>query len=87
MSKPDDATLVEELVQRAVLSRQGLYRKALLGQVSPRQAIKAKCQECVCWEEMVSRIGQCTVRSCPIWAYRPYQDGLSDDVAPLREEG
>jgi hypothetical protein len=50
------------------------YAKALAGDLSPRQAIKAKCQACCGWEDLKSRVGGCTVRACPLWPLRPYQD-------------
>lgn len=43
---------------------------------STRKAIKAKCWDCEgrgadpCWEW---RVGNCSVTTCALWAYRPYQ--------------
>lgn len=42
--------------------------------LSPLKAIRAKCIECVNYEESQSRIKECTVIRCPLHAYRPYQD-------------
>jgi len=53
-----------------------LYLKALRGKLAPRSAIKAKCLECVCWQRMEGgkdSIGDCAVRSCPLWSLRPFQ--------------
>jgi hypothetical protein len=50
-----------------------LYLRAVAGAASPRQAIKAKCQECCGWEDLVIRVGDCTARTCPLWPLRPYQ--------------
>jgi hypothetical protein len=51
-----------------------LFSKTASLEASPRQAIKAKCLECCCFEEIQERIGNCTTYRCPLWAYRPYQD-------------
>lgn len=51
----------------------GVYLAASDGNASPRQAIKAKCQECVGWEDVSERIGRCSAYSCSLWAYRPFQ--------------
>lgn len=51
-----------------------LYLRAVEGKVSPRQAIKAKCQECCGWEDVTVRVGSCAARTCPLWPLRPYQD-------------
>ena len=50
-----------------------LATRAAQGETSPRQAIKAKCQECVGYEDATDRISGCTVHRCPLWTYRPYQ--------------
>lgn len=51
-----------------------LRLKTLLGEASPRDAIKAKCLECVGYEDVLPRVGDCRSRSCDLWAYRPYQE-------------
>lgn len=51
---------------------------AYLGNASPKKAIKAKCFDCVCHEEPISRIRDCKSYICPLHKYRPYkQDGES----------
>lgn len=47
--------------------------KAVLGLSAPRAAIKAKCEDCVGYEEIQARVGDCQSFSCPIWFHRPYQ--------------
>jgi len=47
--------------------------RALSGEASPRQAIKAKCSECVGYEDTENRIRTCTVKKCALLAYRPYK--------------
>lgn len=61
-------------LERVPESKRGIYERAALGTASPRQAIKAKCFECVGYEDIPERVGRCGVMSCPIWAYRPHQD-------------
>lgn len=51
----------------------GAYLKAVLGRASATQCIKAKCQECVGWEDMSERIGKCTCYGCPLWHKRPFK--------------
>jgi hypothetical protein len=60
------------------LARRPLYLKVSVGEASPRQAIKAKCQECVGYEDVTAAIPACTVFKCPLWAYRPYQQGEAE---------
>lgn len=52
---------------------QKLAEKAYKKECSARMAIKAKCQECVGYEEMIKTIRDCTVWRCPLHRYRPYQ--------------
>lgn len=51
----------------------GARIKAALGEASPRLAIKAKCEECVGYEQVKDRVGGCKSSSCPLWAYRPHR--------------
>ena len=51
-----------------------LWLKATGGECSPRQAIKAKCQQCVGYEDTVQRVRDCTTSKCPLWTFRPYQE-------------
>lgn len=57
-------------------SAPSLYQRPLLeayaGTASPKNAIKAKCQECVGFENVVDRIRNCTAL-CALRPYRPYQ--------------
>jgi hypothetical protein len=54
-------------------SYQRTYLRALAGEASPREAIKAKCCECMGWSERKD-VANCTAPRCPLYAYRPYQD-------------
>ena len=51
--------------------RQG-YLRAVSGEASPRQAIKAFCLECICWQR--KEIELCPSVSCPLYPYRPFQN-------------
>lgn len=50
------------------------FIKSMRGELSPRQAIYAKCRSCVGCEETIIRVKECRSMACPIWAYRPYQN-------------
>lgn len=43
------------------------------GKASKTQAIKAKCCECCGYENIATEVGDCIIRDCPLWCYRPYQ--------------
>lgn len=48
-----------------------LLERVFLGKGSPRQAIKAKCIDCCCWQR--EEVALCTAEACPLWRYRPFQ--------------
>jgi len=50
-----------------------LASRALRGVSGKAAAVKAKCQECVNYEEVRERVGNCTAWTCPLWRFRPYQ--------------
>ncbi len=89
-------TETEGIVAAVPIRYRSLYTRALAGTLSPRQAIKVKCFECCGWSRFdggMDRIAGCTVRRCPLYAYRPFQDareslqgpegeGYSAEVAP-----
>lgn len=58
---------------------QTIYVSSLTGKASPRQAIKAKCLECVGFEDVKNAVGGCTCFRCPLWFYRPYQESGAQD--------
>jgi len=60
-------------VRALPLRFQGLFRKVFLSSVAPRQAIKAKCIDCVGFETVSMRIQNCPTWKCPLWQYRPYR--------------
>ncbi len=67
-------------IERTPLLYRVLRVKAALGEASPRLAIKAKCQECVGYEEVRESVGNCRSFGCALWSYRPYQNCNSEAV-------
>jgi hypothetical protein len=49
---------------------QGIFKRALK-KGAKKDAIKAKCLDCCCFQKAV--IADCTTRNCPLWVHRPYQ--------------
>jgi hypothetical protein len=62
---------VEGVLQDAPESAKNTLREAFSGSASPRKAIKAQCLVCVGYDR--ASIRDCTGYSCPLWAYRPFQ--------------
>jgi hypothetical protein len=62
---------VEAVLQDAPESAKNTLREAFSGSASPRKAIKAQCLVCVGYDR--ASIRDCTGYSCPLWAYRPFQ--------------
>jgi hypothetical protein len=56
-----------------------LHAKARDRKVPPSKAIKAKCYQCVGWEDAVYRIRDCSSQICPLWAYRPFQNSTAGE--------
>lgn len=70
-----EAELIRRLIESVPISYRKVYSKALHGK-SRTAAVKAKCLECCAWQRRESghdRIGDCGIRSCPLWAFRPFQ--------------
>lgn len=49
-----------------------LYLYSVLGKLSPRQAIKQQCYECIGYSDVRNNIADCKGYCCPLYAYRPY---------------
>ena len=66
-----------------------LASRALRGVSGKAAAVKAKCQECVNYEEVKDRVGNCTAWTCPLWRFRPYQktSGRAQDAPSVPPEG
>jgi hypothetical protein len=66
----------DEVVKKRISEAGQLYRitmeKAYAGTCSPRSAIKAACLHCVQYDR--DSVTHCTGFSCPLWAFRPYQN-------------
>jgi len=67
-----DASRADELAATPEKSRQ-IVARAIAGEASPRQAIKARCLQCSHFDR--AEIAACTVVRCALWRYRPYQTG------------
>lgn len=68
------AASVQVEVARTPKAYQPISHSALMGEASPRRAIRAQCLECVCFENARRRIAGCKVFTCRLWKYRPYQE-------------
>jgi hypothetical protein len=83
-SKPDPAKAPSQLphaswnvvkhLETIPLRYQNLMKRIYSGQVSPRQAVKGKCAECMNFEDVVNRVRGCTINACPLHLLRPYQN-------------
>ena len=71
----DLSTRQVQQLEKTPLIVKNLLKSAMLGEATPVRAIKAKCIECFGYEDYRSGIKGCTAQNCPLWAYRPYQDG------------
>lgn len=67
---------VRDYIEKWVPKRyQNLFSKVLQFNTGGGKAvIKAKCLDCVGFEEAERRIGNCQTRTCPLWSLRPFQD-------------
>lgn len=56
-------------------SYRNLYWDVMTGtnNKSPRNAIKAMCQQCIGYENTSESIKDCKGVTCPLYLYRPYQ--------------
>lgn len=59
---------------RVPVSRRKAYMRSVDGTASPRQAIKAQCYDCIGQENAFHAIANCRGYTCPLYAYRPYQE-------------
>lgn len=65
----------------------GLYQSVMQGKASPRQVIKARCQQCVAYEQVVERVRECRSYICPNWLMRPYQEKRNAVNEPNPSDG
>lgn len=67
-----------------------VFKLARDGKLSPRKAIRVNCAHCMGWEDVIPRVRSCSSKTCPLWAYRPYQISLEsneiDEFSGLEDE-
>lgn len=61
----------DDYVAQAPETQRRVFRSALAGTCSKRDAIKAKCLACCNYDR--DEVRSCTVDICPLWRFRPYQ--------------
>ena len=64
---------VERAISEAPESAKNTLREAFSGSASPRRAIRAMCLSCVGYDR--EEIRACSAFACPLWKYRPFQEG------------
>lgn len=64
-----------KVIDACPASYQDRLIKALLGLSSPKVAVRAHCEQCVGWEDVKTRVGDCRSHACPLHHYRPHQEG------------
>jgi hypothetical protein len=70
---PERAAALAKIIPGIPALRRDLFDRVAHEAAPPRAAIKAKCQECVGYEDVTESIRSCRVHRCALWAYRPYQ--------------
>jgi hypothetical protein len=74
----DRTQRIADVVESAPTSVQNTLSRAFSGAASPRGAVKAMCLTCCGFDRLAVR--NCSGWSCPLWAYRPFQqDSLSEE--------
>lgn len=61
--------------------RRGIIERAYGGK-SKATAIKAKCIDCMGYEDVKTRVSECASEICPLWPYRPYQKSKAKNGRP-----
>lgn len=57
------------------------WLKCFLGlTTNKRMMIKAKCCECAGYENTKENVGNCDIKTCPLWNARPYQKKTKDSI-------
>ena len=69
---PTQQLKVDKYLLATPVSSRGILSKAFAEEGSPRQAIKAKCLDCCSFDR--SEITHCTVVTCPLHPWRPFQE-------------
>jgi hypothetical protein len=78
--KGEIATRVRSWLEKNVLaSRMKMFERVMFGKASPRTAIKAKCYECVSFEDIAHTVYECRSFTCPLWRFRPVASKAKDE--------
>jgi hypothetical protein len=79
-----DSQIVQRMAQIPKI-HQAVYKSAVSGK-SRKNAVKAFCLECVCWQK--EEVRSCTDLGCPLYPYRPYKNRVnhSDNQAGSEQE-
>jgi hypothetical protein len=75
---PATKTRQAAYLRRVPVKSRGIVGKAFGQSCSPRQAIKAKCLDCSCFDR--EEVRDCRVSVCPLWPWRPYQAGAAAEA-------
>lgn len=67
---------IAAVISQAPESAKGCLQEAFSGSASPRKAIKAFCLVCTGYDR--AAIKTCSSYACPLWQYRPFQQGGDD---------
>ena len=70
-SDPSQWGEVKRKLQKSVPAKyRGIFLRTLSkGTRSRKDAIRAMCMECVCWQE--AEVTRCPTTYCPLWPFRP----------------
>ncbi len=74
------AVVVDLEISKVPVRGRPLFMRSVAGTCSPRQAIKAKCQSCVGYEDSTERIRYCSSYLCPLWSFRPYSKESTKEI-------
>ena len=70
-TRPLPARSAQILCDLTIEPHKRVVKAALAGSASLKQAIKAKCLDCCCWQQV--EVAKCTAVCCPLWMYRPWK--------------
>ncbi len=66
--------------ERLSFKYKGFFDRAMSGEGSATEAIKAMCQHCFGYELVGESIRDCQAFTCPLYLHRPYQEGEENEV-------
>lgn len=82
LSSPAAQSVFDRLSELAPTSFQKTIERARGGSMAA--AVRLKCAQCVCFEEVAKNVRGCVASDCPIWPFRPYQ--VSIGGRPVEDE-